>query len=192
MKISKRKLKLLINNNFYYFLRVEFDETYAFCATVYYSEKVGYRIKYHGQRNDFDNISDGCARACYKDRRATTGLSFLEIETQTGYNDKVQAFGAGMIEGSLTWMNIYAQWRNTIESYCGRSRENELFCKWLRDVVAINFENVQKLAEDQRKTDAYHHQVFLFYHQLQGIEAGFNRGTKRKLNFFKTRTYCFC
>lgn len=163
------------------FPRVEFDESYAYCATVYYSQKVGYQVKYHGQRNDFDSISDGCARACFKDRRAATGLTFLEIETQTGYSDKIQAYAAGLIEGSLTWMSIYAQWRNTIESFCEKSKENEIFCKWLRDVVEVNFENVQNLAEDQRTNDPYHHQIFLFYHQLQGIEAGFNRGTKRAL-----------
>lgn len=105
----------------------------------------------------------------------------MEIETQSGNRDNVQAFGAGLAEGTLTWMNIYAQWRNTIESFCERSKENELFCKWLRDVVVTNFENVLKIAQDQHKVDNYHHQIYLFYHQLQGIEAGFNRGVKRAL-----------
>lgn len=86
-----------------------------------------------------------------------------------------------MVEGSLTWMNIYAQWRNTIESFCERSKENEDFCKWLRDIIEINFESVLKMAEEQRSNDNYHHQIFLFYHQLQGLEAGFNRGAKRAL-----------
>jgi hypothetical protein len=95
--------------------------------------------------------------------------------------DKIQAFAAGMIEGSLTWMNIYAQWRNTIESFCDRSEANGVFCQWLRDIVNKNFENVLSLAENQRTADHYHHQIFLFYHQLQGVEAGFNRGTKRAL-----------
>lgn len=34
----------------------------------------------------------------------------IEIETQRSYEDWVQAYGAGIIEGSLTWHQIYNQW----------------------------------------------------------------------------------
>lgn len=161
------------------FFRVEFDESYAYCATVYYSPKTGYRIEYWGQRNDFERISTGCARACYKDQKTSTGLSFLEIETQSGYKDQHQAFSAGILEGSLTWMSIYAQWQNTIQSFCEKNDENRDFCDWLRDVIQVNYKNVQKLARDQHKNEHYHHQVFLYYQQLLGIESGFKKGVKR-------------
>lgn len=35
----------------------------------------------------------------------------IEVETQRTYPDWVQAFGAGILEGSLTWNNIYNQWK---------------------------------------------------------------------------------
>lgn len=141
-----------------------------------YSPKTGYKIVYWGQRNDFKRIKLGCARACYKDQHAQNGLAFLEIETQTGYKNQHQAYAAGLVEGSLTWMSIYAQWTNTIDAYCD---SNEKFCDWLREIINSNYENVFKLAKEKQETDQYHHQVFLFYQQLLGLEAGFRIGVRR-------------
>lgn len=177
-------LHVILNKNVFQIflrsiLRIEFDESYAYCATVYYSPKTGYRIQYYGQRNDFEKISTGCSRACFKDRKTTNGLSFLEIETQSGYKDQHQAVSAGILEGSLTWRSIYAQWRNTVEAYCERNEENRQFCQWLRDIVETNYLNVMKFARETHKKDHYHHQIYLFYQQLIGIEVGFKKGVRR-------------
>lgn len=124
----------IIFSNFIYFLnhflRIEFDDSYAYCATAYYSPKTGYRIEHWGLRNDFARISTGCARACFKDKKSSSGLSILEIETQAGYRDQDQAFTAGLLEGSLTYLNIYAQWKNTIHSFCEKDEDNQKFCDW--------------------------------------------------------------
>lgn len=106
-------------------------------------------------------------------------MSFLEIETQSGYKDPHQAFAAGILEGSLTWKSIHAQWLNTIQSFCEKNDENGEFCQWLRDIILVNYKNVQKLSREQHKNDQYHHQIFLFYQQLLGIETGFKKGVKR-------------
>lgn len=34
----------------------------------------------------------------------------IELETQANYPDKIQAISAGILEGALTWKNIYEQW----------------------------------------------------------------------------------
>jgi Phospholipase B len=136
-------------------------------------------------RNDFVKISTGCARACFKDRKSTSGLSILEIETQAGYRDHDQAFTAGLLEGTLTWMNIYAQWKNTIESFCEKDDKNQKFCDWIRDTVTVNFRNVMKLAEERPKNDHYLHQIYLFYKQMLGVESGFKRGVKRARKDFE-------
>ena len=103
----------------------------------------------------------------------------MEIETQSGYKDHHQAYSAGLIEGSLTWMSIYAQWTNTIQAFCEKDDGNKAFCDWLRDIVANNYKNVLRLAKEKDKSDYYQHQVFLFYHQLLGMEIGFKKGVKR-------------
>lgn len=115
-----------------YIERPEYDGTY--CATAFWTQKVGFQIEYWKQQNDLLNIPKGAARICYKDSIYENGyvsrernvekypysyLKFLflyfswaqiEIETQRSYEDWVQAYGAGIIEGSLTWHQIYNQW----------------------------------------------------------------------------------
>lgn len=158
------------------------DDSFAYCATAYYSPKTRYRIEYWGQRNDFDRIDTGCARACYKEQKSTNGLSFLEIETQSGYADVNQAVAAGILEGSLTWMAIYAQWKNTIESFCERE---EKFCTWLRHIIHRNKNNILSITKRKHHSSHYQHQIMLFYQQLEGIELGFKKGVKRARKDFE-------
>lgn len=182
LRIETRKVRTnfynkfkFLNNQLFRF-RTEYDDSYAYCATVKYSPKTGYRIEYWGRQNDFKKIKMGCARACYKDQHAQSGLAFLEIETQTGYKSQHQAHAAGLAEGTLTWMSIYAQYTNTIVAFCD---SNEKFCDWLREVVLSNFQNVYHLAKEKQETDQFHHMVYLYYQQLLGVEAGFKRGVRR-------------
>lgn len=82
----------------------------TYCATAFWSPKAGFHIEFWGQRNDIENVSKGVARACYKNNVMENGWSFLEIDTQSGYPDRIQAFAAGMLEGALTWKSIYDHW----------------------------------------------------------------------------------
>lgn len=88
--------------------REELSGTY--CSTVFWSPKAGFHIEFWGQRHDLENVSKGVARACYKHSIMENGWSFLEIETQAEYPDRIQAFAAGMLEGALTWKPIYDHW----------------------------------------------------------------------------------
>lgn len=88
--------------------REELSGTY--CSTVFWSPKAGFHIEFWGQRLDLENVSKGVARACYKHSIMENGWSFLEIETQAEYPDRIQAFAAGMLEGALTWKPIYDHW----------------------------------------------------------------------------------
>lgn len=66
---------------------------------------------------------------------------------------------------------------STIQSFCEKDDQSQTFCTWLRDTISTNIENVKKSAEE--KTDHYSYQIRLFYHQLEGLERGFNKGVKR-------------
>lgn len=48
-----------------YMERPEYDGTY--CATAFWTQKVGFQIEYWKQQNDLLNIPQGAARICYKD-----------------------------------------------------------------------------------------------------------------------------
>lgn len=63
-KTVKIKKKICI------FCRIQ-DGNYA--ATVFYSEKTGYRIEYWGQSNELADISKGVARAYFRMDVNTTG-----------------------------------------------------------------------------------------------------------------------
>lgn len=115
----------------------------------------------------------------------SNGLLFLEIETQSGYKDENQAFAAGVLEGSLTWMNIYSQWKNTILSFCEKNEANRNFCVWLHEVIGKNYNNIQMLSRTKHASDHYHHQIFLFYQQLLGIESGFRKGARRARRYYE-------
>lgn len=68
-------------------------------------------MEYWGQQNDLQSIPKGVARTCYKDTTHENGWSKLEIETQPNYPDWIQAFGAGILEGDLTWQSIHNHWK---------------------------------------------------------------------------------
>ncbi|XP_055387142.1 putative phospholipase B-like lamina ancestor [Condylostylus longicornis] len=157
--------------------RPKYDGTY--CATMFWNEKTGFNIEYWKQRNDLHNIPKGAARICYKDSMYQNGWSQLEIETEEKYPDWVQAFGAGMLEGTLTWSNIYHHWANTISSPCDTDESSQNFCTWLRDTVESNYVEMKKTAKLRASHDHYWHQIDLLTYQLEGMYFGWQRGAKR-------------
>jgi Phospholipase B len=103
-------LNATINVVIYYVsrFRPEYDGNY--CATAYWTPKTGYRFEPWGQVKDIAAVPNSAARACFKDSTLENGWSKMEIDTQAGYPDRVQAFAAGMLEGVLTWKSIYDHW----------------------------------------------------------------------------------
>lgn len=160
-----------------YMERPKYNGTY--CATAFWSKQTGFHIEYWKQQNDLLNIPKGAARVCYKDSIYENGWAQIEVETQRTYPDWVQAFGAGILEGSLTWNNIYNQWKNTIESSCERDEDSQTFCSWLRDLLDENYIRIKETAVQRGEHDHYWHQISLYFSQLEGLETGYIRGASR-------------
>jgi hypothetical protein len=80
----------------------------------------------------------------------------LEIETRDAYPDWVQAYSAGLLEGSLTWQLIYWHWQNTVQNVCEDRME---FCKHVHSLVSVNSEKIKDLAEKNGHSDPFWHQV---------------------------------
>ncbi|KAG7208930.1 hypothetical protein KM043_015109 [Ampulex compressa] len=156
------------------FGHVENDGTYA--ATVSWNHKGGYRIDFWGQGNDLTAIPMNAARAYYKTGIFESGWSIIEIETSRKYPDVVQAYAAGLLEGSLTWQLIHHHWYNTVYTFCEK-RVNECrnFIRYLRDNTAI----IRERAELLESTDPFWHMVRLFYAQLDGLETGWKFAVRR-------------
>lgn len=151
----------------------------TYCATAYWARNSGFRVEFWGQRDDLEEVPPGAVRACFKHGLMESGWSQLELESQPEYPDNIQAFAAGMLEGALTWNNIYLHWSNTIEAECSRDEQSEEFCHWLRRIISTNVETVKKMAEMKEKNDHYWYQVGLFFDQLDGLEFGFRKGVRR-------------
>ncbi|XP_075163157.1 phospholipase B domain containing lamina ancestor, partial [Haematobia irritans] len=160
-----------------YIERPEYDGTY--CATAFWTKQVGFQIEYWKQQNDLLNIPKGAARICYKDSIYENGWAQIEIETQRSFPDWVQAYGAGIIEGSLTWHQVYNQWLNTIKSSCERDEDAQNFCTWLRDLLTENYVKIKETALLRQDHEHYWHQIGLFFFQLEGLETGYRQGAKR-------------
>jgi hypothetical protein len=148
----------------------------VYSATVYWSEIAGFRIDFWGQGNKMEEIPYGVGRAYYKQEIDTTGWAMLEVETCDKYPDWVQAYSAGLLEGSLTWQLIYWHWQNTVQDVC---EDQMQFCSHVRSFIEINSENIKHLTEMRGDSDPFWHQVKLFYVQLDGLEAGWRHGVKR-------------
>ncbi|CAH2269291.1 putative phospholipase B-like lamina ancestor [Pararge aegeria] len=163
--------------------RIQEDGNYA--ATVFYSEKTGYRIEYWGQSNDLKDIAKGVARAYFKEGIETTGWSLLEIETDGSYPDEIQAYAAGIVEGALTWYLIHTHLENTIRAKC-EDQPLEKQCDKLRDALDKSVNIWKTYAADRAATDPFWHHVSLHYTQIGGIYTGWNHGVVRSNNEYET------
>ncbi|XP_036149336.1 putative phospholipase B-like lamina ancestor [Monomorium pharaonis] len=158
----------------YGLMNVENDGTYS--ATVSWNHKGGYRIDFWGQGNDLANVRLNAARAYYKTDIFEIGWSIIEIETSSKYPDTVQAYAAGLLEGSLTWQIIYHHWHNTVNAVCEKwADECQKLMRFLHENTAIVRERAERLAA----MDPFWHMVRLFYVQLDGLEAGWKFAVRR-------------
>ncbi|XP_029665178.1 putative phospholipase B-like lamina ancestor [Formica exsecta] len=155
-------------------LHVEKDGIYS--ATVSWNHKGGYHIEFWGQGNDLANVQLNVARAYYKTSILESGWSIIEIETSSKYPDIVQAYAAGLLEGSLTWQLIYHHWHNTFDAVC---EKRAIECWKLMKFFRENAAEIRERAERFAPTDSFWHMVRLFYIQLDGLEAGWRYAVRR-------------
>ncbi|XP_063624010.1 putative phospholipase B-like lamina ancestor [Cydia splendana] len=158
------------------FDRIQEDGNYA--ATVFYSNKTGYRIEYWGQSNDLSDIPKGVARAHFRMDIDTTGWSLLEVETDSSYPDEIQAYAAGIVEGALTWYLIHTHLENTIRARC---EDQEKQCDKLRDALDRSVNIWKTKSSERAAAEPFWHQVSLHYTQISGIYTGWKHGVDRSM-----------
>lgn len=154
--------------------RPSHDGNYA--ATVSWTRTTGYRLHFWGQNNIPAQVKTGVARAYYRPDMSNDGWASMEIETQGGYRDSVQAHAAGLLEGSLSWQLIYYHWKNTIERTCEQRQD---FCEQVRIILDQNTANMREQARTLDHADPFWHQVNMFYEQLDGLEVGWRYAVDR-------------
>ncbi|XP_045536388.1 putative phospholipase B-like lamina ancestor isoform X1 [Papilio machaon] len=157
--------------------RSQEDGNYA--ATVFYSEKTGYRIEYWGQSNKLADLPRGVARAYFRMDMKTTGWSLLEVETDGTYRDDIQAYAAGIVEGALTSYLIHTHLDNTVRAVCG---EHARQCDRVKDELDKSVNIWKSYAAEREATDPFWHHVSLYYTQISGMYTGWKHGSERNAN----------
>ncbi|XP_077996109.1 putative phospholipase B-like 2 [Glandiceps talaboti] len=136
-------------------------------------------VRLDEKTNQFTIVDDvydknAVARANFTDDIENSGWSHFTVSTNSKYDDVIQAYAAGIVEGHLTSQLIYNHWINTIYGFCQQPSE---YCTKLRTFLETNLNWMTKQIE-QNPTDAYWHQVNLTLVQLIGMQDGFNNDTR--------------
>jgi len=143
----------------------------------------GYRVKsacYNRNKNRVELVENkSCgqnvlvATGKYANRVNETGWGILEVETfaSAGITDEIQAYAAGVVEGSLTKLQIFYHFRNTVEGMCSPDPGTRAYCKRLYRYLKKNLDWVRSQVLEQ--TNDYWKMVNLTYTQVTGINHGY-------------------
>jgi hypothetical protein len=114
-------------------------------------------------------ISTKVAFGTYNDTMDTTGWGILHIETNTNFEDTIQAYGAGYLEAAFTQTRVYQMYENLFDFYFPNETdvpENiqnwfTLQDSWMRQMIQSN------------PSDNYWQAVALIISQYDGFVAGY-------------------
>jgi len=147
----------------------------------------GYRIKSACYKRDKNRIEltegNDCgddvivATGKYANKVNESGWGILEVETfaKAGITEEIQAYAAGVVEGSLTKLQIYYHFRNTIEGMCNPDPGIRAYCKRLYKYLKTNMDWVR--SQVLTRTDDYWKMINLTYTQITGIYHGYSTNT---------------
>lgn len=118
--------------------------------------------------------NDLVAWAAFNNQINKTGWSFLEVSTSPKYDNDLQAYAAGWVEGQLTRDLMSMTWVNIGANEC---KDNPKTCEVLDNYVKKNTEWIQGMIA-KHPDDPYWEQVKLFYYQVSGLIDGYNNVTQ--------------
>ena len=92
-------------------------------------------IKNVGSRNWWDDKTI-VAQAKFDNEQQKTGWMYLNVETRGEFDDKKQAYGAGLLEGYLTGIYIVEQYKEMYGNDICKSKPET--CAWLKAKIGNN------------------------------------------------------
>ena len=100
------------------------------------------------------------------------GIFEVETFSQKGtIPEEIQAYAAGVLEGSLSKLQIYYHFRNTVEGMCNPDPGTKAYCKRLYKYLKTNMDWIRSQVLTQK--DNYWKMVNLTYTQITGIYHGY-------------------
>ncbi|KAL3073083.1 hypothetical protein niasHT_035359 [Heterodera trifolii] len=107
----------------------------------------------------------------YKNAINMTGWSFLEVETKSEAEPEMQAYAAGILEGTLTRHTLELHLMNVVYDYC---TDYQTYCDKLKLYLKQNLEYVQERLAKAPADDPYWQGVKRVYLQMTGVWHGFS------------------
>ncbi|KAL5017012.1 hypothetical protein ScPMuIL_006601 [Solemya velum] len=150
----------------------------VFSATFVQAETtISASVTWNSTNNKFcihDGIIGGSvASAKFINSINITGWSYLEVTTSEKYEDEMQAYAAGLVEGYITKELIALHWINTAQGYCPEPLTP--YCQRLKNFLEKNLDWVNKKIEIYGANDTFWHQVDLVLVQISGITDGYSQ-----------------
>ena len=122
----------------------------------------------------FDEVYDeyAVARAIYSEVMEKKGWDELSIETSQLYDDDIQAYGAGYLEGYLTNNRISSHFKNLYAKTWNRFPNNKM-PENVKEYVKSQKVFVEKMY-NQYKDDKYWRHAYYIQRQYDGLIEGYN------------------
>lgn len=132
--------------------------------------------------------TNGVAIGRFNDTACSIGWGVLQLRTSATYEDAVQMFAAGYLEGALTAPAIYDYYRNIIGLMYGdvAPRRMAAFRRWFAEQDAWTRAQVERAGG----ADPFWRHVGLLLAQFDGLLAGYNAHTTpdRQLTAFELQS----
>ncbi|KAK3587635.1 hypothetical protein CHS0354_032843 [Potamilus streckersoni] len=120
---------------------------------------------------DFSSSVPWVIKGNFLNQMNETGWSYLSLTSNGSFPDKIQAYGAGYVEGALTREEITQHWMNTRDGYCPEPYNP--YCQRLHAFLQENLDWMKKMIKDNAGTDPYWHMVEMLLYQVSGITDGY-------------------
>nr|CAB3264926.1 putative phospholipase B-like 2 [Phallusia mammillata] len=115
-----------------------------------------------------ENFDTAVSTIKFKNDIQTTGWSHLEVNTNSLYNNSMQAYAAGYAEGYVTKDMIDDRIENELKDFC---KTPSIYCTNLNKYLETNLKYMLSMVN----SNPYWEQIYYILLQLQGLEDGYNR-----------------
>ncbi|KAL9649727.1 hypothetical protein ABK040_009542 [Willaertia magna] len=143
-------------------------------ATVFYTNDSVTRFYIKEDTLDKQN---GVAYANYRLTLESQGWDTLEITTNNRFDDEIQAFAAGYLEGYITNKRISDHYAN-MNTYTWYNEPNKRMPEYVREFFLRQREWVKNQSLQKKDSDPVWKQIYLIYLQMDGLLQGYNNAVR--------------
>ena len=115
--------------------------------------------------------------ANFTNDQKVNGWMYLEMSSNAGFPDDIQAKAAGVAEGYLTRNSMYEYYKEFYSNDLCKDEDGIKFCNYMKKQIQLNDEWLEKKIVQEARSDPYWHMVNLFNTQIEGLMEGWKKKT---------------